>query len=133
VRILDKSKDGGPASPVDGYFLIEIKFLFSIALLKFNKGRREEFHTHAFNALTWFLWGDLVEEDIDGTLYRYSTSLMPKLTKKAKNHRVKALKDSWCITVRGPWAMFWTEDNLITNETTVLTNGRRVVARYTND
>jgi len=47
MRLFQKAKDGGPESPVDGYFLIEIKSLFSIALLKFNNGGRENYHTHA--------------------------------------------------------------------------------------
>lgn len=59
-NFLVKKKDGGPESPVDAYFLVELKGLFSIALLKFNKGCREAFHSHAFDAWTWFLSGDLV-------------------------------------------------------------------------
>lgn len=128
--ILKKVKDGGPNSPVDGYFLCEFKSLFSIVLLKFNKGRREEFHTHAFNALTWFISGELYEEDYlsESLTYKYTRSLIPKYTRKDKNHRVLALKDSWCISVRGPWAKTWTESNKITGKTTTLTHGRKVVS-----
>ena len=127
TQFFNKSKDGGPNSPVDGYFLIECKGLFSIALLKFNKGQREEFHTHAFNAYTWFLKGDLLEEDAGGTFYKYRRKLVPKLTKKEKNHRVIAKEDSWCFTLRGPWDMYWTEYNRNSNQTTVFTHGRNVV------
>ena len=55
MKLFSKCKDGGKESPVDGYFLIECKGLFSVALLKFNKGGREAYHTHAFDAYTWFL------------------------------------------------------------------------------
>jgi hypothetical protein len=127
MKCFKKMKDGGPTSPVNGYFLFEIKNLCSIALLKFNKGGREAFHTHAFTALTWFLCGNLVEEDIDGSTYTYSRSILPKLTKKDKNHRVKALEDSWCFTIRGPWSKYWTEDNKTTNKKTTFTHGRVVV------
>ena len=127
MRLFSKVKDGGPTSPVDAYFLVEIKGLFSVAVLKFNKGSREEFHTHAFNALTWFIKGDLLEEDSSGDFYIYSKSLLPKLTRKLKNHRVLALKDSWCITLRGPWELYWTEYNKTLDTTTVLTHGRKVV------
>ena len=129
TQFFNKSKDGGPLSPVDGYFLIEIKGLFSIAVLKFNKGAREEFHTHAFNAFTWFFKGDLVEEDVDGKLYKYRQSILPKITKKSKNHRVIASKDSWCLTFRGPWSDEWTEYNKDRNETVILTHERRVLSK----
>ena len=124
---MSKTKDGGKKSPVDAYFLIESKPLLSIALLKFNKGRREEFHTHAFDALTWFLKGELTEEDVSGEFYPYERSIIPKLTKKGKDHRVIATKDSWCFTIRGRWVDNWTEYNKDTNTTTVFTHGRKIV------
>lgn len=127
MRILQKTKDGGPDSPVDAYFLFEVKSLGSIALLKFNKGSREAFHTHAFNAFTWFLKGDMLEEDISGETKQYQRKLFPKFTSKEKNHRVIAKEDSWCLTVRGPWEKVWTEDT--EHHTTVLTHGRVVVEK----
>lgn len=125
MKVLSKAKDGGPDSPVDAYFLFEIKSVGSVAFLKFNQGCREAFHTHAFNALTWFLSGDLIEEDISGMLTPYRRSVFPKVTKKDKNHRVIAKKTSWCFTVRGPWSDTWTEVD--ENESRVLTHGRKVV------
>jgi hypothetical protein len=125
MRFLSKTKDGGPQSPVDAYFLFEIKSGISIALLKFNKGGREAFHTHAFNALTWFLNGDLVEEAIDNTTHIYKRSLLPKITKREKNHRVYAAKTSWCFTIRGPWTQTWTETQ--NNKTITLTHNRRII------
>jgi len=127
-HFLSKAKDDGKESPVDAYFLIECKGLFSIALLKFNKGKREEFHTHAFDAMTWFLSGDLEEEDVSGELYQYKRSWKPKKTLKGKDHRVKAYKDSWCLTVRGKWSDKWTEYNKDKDTTTVLTHGRKIVS-----
>lgn len=127
-NILSKAKDGGPDSPVDAYFLFEIKWLCSVALLKFNRGSREAFHTHAFNALTWFIKGQLVEEDIIGDIYIYERGLLPKLTVRKKNHRVKAFCDSWCLTIRGPWQSEWTEYNESRSETTTFTHGRKVLS-----
>ena len=129
THLLSKTKDGGPKSPVDAYFLIEIKGLFSIALLKFNKGCREEYHTHAFNAYTWFLKGDLLAEDVNGSTLTYKRSLIPKVTLKGKNHRVKAIKDSWCFTLRGPWDDSWTEYDEKLDVTTVLGNHRIVLGK----
>jgi len=127
MRFMEKSKDGGPESPVDGFFVIEIKSLFSIAVLKFNKGCRETFHNHAFNALTWFLSGDMVEEDANGELLPYRKSLLPKVTKREKMHRVIANRDSWAVTVRGPWSKYWNEYDKKEDKETTLTHGRRVV------
>lgn len=126
MKFFKKAKDGGPESPVDAYFLFEIKSIGSIAILKFNKGAREAFHTHAFTALTWFIAGDLVEEKIDGTKTVYTRSIFPKITRKDNNHRVIAEETSWCFTVRGPWQNTWTEDH--NGKTTTLTHGRVVVS-----
>lgn len=125
MRIFQKAKDGGPESPVDAYFLFEFKSFGSVALLKFNQGSREAFHTHAFNAYTWFLSGDLIEEDFDGNFKKYQRSIFPKVTPREHNHRVHARKTSWCLTIRGPWSSTWTEDHK--GKTTTLTHGRKIV------
>jgi len=95
----------------------------------FSEAVREAYHTHAFNAWTWFLKGELVEEDVSGELYNYERSLLPKTTLKGKNHRVKADTNSWCFTLRGPWVDRWTEYNESEDETSVFTHGRRVIER----
>lgn len=125
MRFFEKVKDGGPTSPVDGYVLIELKGLFSIMLLKFNKGVRHAYHTHAFNAWTWFLSGEMIEESLDGEQLKYTKALSPKTTLRNKNHRVRAIKDSWCFTIRGPWVSTWTED--LEGSTITLTHGRNIV------
>ena len=131
MKILNRSKDGGPESPVDAFFLFEIKSLCTVALLRFNEGGREAHHTHAFHALTWFLCGDLTEEDISGSYHVYKRSWLPKITRRSKNHRVLAWTTSWCFTIRGPWASTWTEDT--DTHRTVLTHGRKVVERTKRD
>ena len=96
-------------------------------LLRFNEGGRESFHSHAFNALTWFIAGDMTEEGYDGHFRTYSRSIIPKYTPRSKNHRVWANCTSWCLSIRGPWASTWTEDD--TEYHTVLTHGRKIVER----
>lgn len=127
MRLFQKTKDGGPESPVDAFFVCEFKSLFSIVLLRFNKGGREQYHNHAFHALTWFISGCLVEECVEEADYKYSRSLLPKLTRRDKLHRVKARKTGWCLSLRGPWATYWSEYNDETGITTGLTHGRKVV------
>ena len=132
MKFFNKSKDSCPESPVDAYFLFEIKGLCSVALLKFNKGKREQYHTHAFNAWTWFLGGDLTEEDVDGTLLKYARKFKPKFTGRDKNHRVIAKVDSYCFTFRGPWCDYWTETSDDKTKETCFTHGRIVFYELRN-
>lgn len=125
MKFFSKSKDGGPESPVDAFFLFEIKALCTVALLRFNQGGREAYHTHAFNAWTWFLCGDMVEQDVNGEFYCYERSILPKITRRNKNHRVRAFKTSWALTIRGPWSKTWTET--VDGKNIVLTHGRKRV------
>jgi len=127
MRFLEKQKDGGPESNVDAFILIEIKALFSIMLLRFNKGYRTAFHSHAFHALTWFLFGDMEEVDVKENQqpYKYKFNLIPKVTLKTKVHRVIAFTTSWCFTIRGPWDTTWFEINKEQNIKTTLTHGRK--------
>lgn len=130
MRIFQKTKDGGDESTVDAYFFCEFKGLFSIALLKFNKGSRNNFHSHAFHALTWFLKGDMEEHRIlnnEQVKRKYKRSFLPKLTKRDNLHKVIANKTSWCFTIRGKWQKEWKEVNLQTDEMFTLSNGRKVV------
>lgn len=135
MKILYKGKDGGKNSTVTGYWLVEIKSLFSIVLLKFDDGTREAFHTHAFTALTWFLKGNLWEEriklgdGIDGEHNKYKRSVLPKLTKKDNLHRVKSKGTSWALSIRGPWTKTWQEYWPETNELVTFTSGRIIVKK----
>ena len=69
------SKDGGPDSTVWMYG-IEVKWLFSILLLRFEDGSRDAYHSHAFDCVSWknlpvchwtpaFIWCEPVTYDID--------------------------------------------------------------------
>lgn len=130
MRLFEKTKDGGSKSPVDVYFLIENKKLFSIALLRFDEGSRENFHNHAFKAWTWFLFGDLIEEKYEpphNYFTIYKRSLFPKVTEKDNLHKVHAQKTSWCFTIRGPWLDKWQEYNEKDDKTITLTHGRKIV------
>lgn len=62
MKFLETTKDGGAESTVWAHWLIEIKGLFSVALLRFEDGTRDAFHSHAFNCVSWVLRGCLVEQ-----------------------------------------------------------------------
>ena len=125
--ILNNKPDGGNDSGVTSWGL-ELKGLFSIVLLKFEPNNRENYHSHAFNALTWFIKGKLTEvtQGIYGG-YIYRRSFTPKFTPRSCLHRVLASKDSWCFTIRGPWVDKWEEYNPNTRKWITLTHGRKVV------
>ncbi len=137
MRLLQWSHDGGEKSGVRGFFLVEIKGWFSIVILKFNSGTREAYHNHAFNAYTWWLKGDVVEEKLvfDGVrtmmrqLTAYTPSLKYKYTPRDNMHRIRAgEKGAWAISFRGPWLDFWKEvrgTKLVT-----LTHERKVVSEH---
>lgn len=127
MKFLTISKDGGKKSHVTGLFIIEIKSLFSIVILRFAKGTREAFHTHAFNALTWFLWGNVVEHHKVGTSMEWGPSFLPKYTSRTCFHKVYANKNTYALSVRGPWKDTWKEWLPKTNEIITLTHGRKRV------
>lgn len=119
-------KDGGPKSKVTGYWLIEIKSLFSIVLLRFDPGTRDADHSHAFNSVSWLLRGMLIEI-VKGPpgirrVIGYAPSLRPIMTYRTTNHRVCSVGTSWVLSFRGPWSKTW-EDS----EEGTLTHGRQRV------
>lgn len=120
-----KKFDGGKDSGVTGYFLIEWKKFFSIGLLHFKEGSREAYHSHAFSALSWFVYGSVTEEHLDGRTKEFKPSILPKLTPRSCFHKVISHENTWCFTIRGPWLDEWSEyknDSMIT-----LTHGRQVL------
>lgn len=127
MKFLSKAKDGGPKSTVTGYWLIELKWLFSIVLLKFENGSRDEYHNHAFNSLNWVLRGRVNQEFLD---YKWSThgpSVFPILTKRSHFHRAVSKGTTWVFSIRGPWSKVWQEYNPQTQQFSTLTNGRKVI------
>jgi len=133
MRLFHIGKDGGPYSTVTGYWLIELKRLFSIALLKFENGSRDEYHSHAFNSISWVLSGRL-EERLHEDPYKvpkfYLPSFRPILTKRTTFHRVESEGTTWVFTLRGPWAKQWAEYNPFKGKYAVLSHGRRVVEEF---
>ena len=126
MKLFSYGKDGGPESTVSGFWLVEIKSLFSIVLLKFENGSREAYHEHAFNAVSWLLSGALVET-LNGryTTKRYFPSFKPIVTKRDTFHKVASFRNSWVLSFRGPWKPTWKEE--VNGKTITLTHGRKEV------
>lgn len=132
MKLFHKGKDGGPESTVTGYWLFEIKNFFSVALLKFENGSRDAFHSHAFNCLSWVLGGHLREEHLSGETQDYKPGIWPVVTRRRTFHRVFSHGTTWVFTIRGPWKKRWEEYNPITKQFTTLKNGRIVVTSGIN-
>lgn len=125
MRFMQKAPDGGINSGVTGFYLIELKSLFSIVLLKFElQENYERFHNHAFNALTLWLKGHIREDDINGTAHHYFGGEV-KSTPRSKFHRVVPFGTAWAISVRGPWLNQWQEFR--NNAFRTLTHGRKEI------
>lgn len=128
---LFKSKDGGKDSNVIGYWLVEIKYLFSIVILCFNKGSRDAFHNHAFNAVSWIIKGKLeehIKEEYTVRVEYMTSSLLPYFTPKERMHKVYGISDkTWVISFRGPWGNTWKEYLPNINKFITLTHGRKIL------
>ena len=128
MKLFHKGKDGGPESTVTGYWLIEWKGGFSVALLRFADGSREAFHNHAFNAVSWHIKGELQEDVRCGPLVGYTKfywpSFSPIFTYREDMHKVSSNGISWALTFRGPWTKTWDEYLPKENRHRTLMSGR---------
>jgi hypothetical protein len=125
VRFFQKHKDGGPKSTVTGYWLAEIKSLFSIVLLKFEDGSRDEYHNHAFNSVNWVLKGNVEEQFPHQELNQsFSASIKPIVTRRTRMHRVVSKGTTWVLSFRGPWAKTWLEYDQKTKKLVTYGHGR---------
>lgn len=132
MRLLQLTKDGGRESRVWAYTLIELKSWFSVIVLRFEDGSRDAYHSHAFNAWSWVLKGELNEhvrtEWPENHFFwrRYLPSWRPIFTARETFHQVRSVGRSGAITFRGPWAPTW-RDQAAGEPVRTLTHGRREV------
>ena len=134
MKLFRYAKDGGAESTVSGFFLVEIKSLFSVALLRFGHGSRDAYHSYSFNSISWVLRGMLMESFVDRLKVNYYfPSLRPIITRRSDFHQVYSYGTTWVLTFRGFWSRTWNE--YIPNEARcrILTHGRQEVAAITVD
>ena len=136
MKLFHVAKDGGPDSNVTGYWLIESKMFFSVALLRFSRGSREAYHSHAFNAVSWILSGRILEAILHRDKefpYRHAAfvhtpSIKPIYTSRERFHKVYGIAyTTWAVTFRGPWKSTWQEFLPKLNKYITLTNGRKII------
>lgn len=128
MKFLSRGKDGGPDSTVTGYWLIELKRLLSVVLLRFDNGSRDEYHDHAFGSLNWVIRGRVMEQLLDQSVRDYTPSWRPVVTRRNTSHRVISKGTTWVLSFRGPWARTWREYNPKTGRIITLTHGRKEVS-----
>lgn len=126
MRLMWGRKDGGAESHVWAYGL-EIKSWFSVLMLKFEHGSREAHHDHAFNAVSWLLYGRLGEHTLANDYTEYWPSIRPIVTPRDTFHRVRSAGRSWVLSFRGPWVNQWHEQ--VAGQDVTLTHGRQEVSR----
>lgn len=109
MKLLFSAKDGGLESKVYGFWLVESKKFGSIALLRFENGSREAYHSHAFESVSWLLKGWLQEEHLSGEVEQHYAGFRPIRTHRGTFHKVTSVGTSWILTFRGPWSKTWLE------------------------
>lgn len=133
MKLFSYGMDGGKDSTVWGFWLIEIKPLFSIVILCFEKGSREAYHSHAFNAWTWFIKGDIEEHHKDGRVINWKPSFKPKYTPRSTFHKVVAKERTYAISFRGRWLNTWNEFFKKDRKIVTLTHGRKQISSIIED
>jgi len=108
MKLLTVTKDGGDESTVWAYWLVELKRWFSIALLCFENGSRDAFHTHAFRCVSFVLWGKLPEQHRDGRVIEYTPGVCPVFTRRETFHKVVSLAiAAWYNSAVSPAYKAW--------------------------
>lgn len=127
MKLFAKAPDGGAGSGVTGFYLVEIKSLFSIVLLRFSKGSREAFHSHAFNAWTVWLRGEVRVREyfLPTSMFLRWRAGQIKFTPRNCFHKIEGGRTAWALTFRGPWADRWQESRR--GRLVTLTHGRKEV------
>lgn len=92
---------------VSEHTLLEWKPLFSIKLFNFHRtdGSQDRFHTHAFNAISFLLKGNYIEEVIeDGRVVRLNRNRSRVLFIPADQyHRITRSAGCRTLLITGPW------------------------------
>ncbi len=124
--ILINRPDGGKKSGVISWG-IEIKWLFSIILLKFKPNFRENYHSHAFNAVTVWLKGNVLEERIMPDITMHYARGHVKYTPRENVHKIHCHSPTaWALSFRGPWSKEWSEYSM-SKQRIRLTHGRKEI------
>lgn len=96
----------------------------------FKKGTRENYHSHAFNAYSFYIKGEVKEHHLDNEPITWKPSFYPKYTPRTTFHKIYALQETWCLSFRGPWLDYWCEYSPRDKEYILLTKNRKIVNKW---
>lgn len=93
------------------FIIFENKKLFGILFFYFKGGDQDRFHTHAFNAISFKIFGSYIEgilKQDKSIVYEKRTSFIKYFPKDAY-HSIN--KSNGCLTLlfQGPWDKKWKE------------------------
>lgn len=114
---------------VSQFVIFECKWLFSIILFYFHKsdGAQDRFHTHAFNAISFKLFGTYDEHVLDceetGEYRVVKRTQIIKYFPRESYHRIANSSGCATILISGPWLKEWKE--YVNGRTQVYTWGRK--------
>lgn len=100
---------------VTQFVIFECKYLFSIIIFYFHKCEtsQDRFHTHAFNALSFKLFGEYTEFILeDERTGAYSTKRRDKCVAyfpQRSYHKIGESNGCATILLSGPWKRYWKE------------------------
>jgi hypothetical protein len=100
---------------VSQFVLFECKYLFSIICFYFHKsnGEQDRFHTHAFNAISFKIFGTyneyVLDDEITGNYHIEKRTDIIKYFPRDRYHKIG--NSSGCLTLllSGPWINSWKE------------------------
>jgi len=107
---------------VSQFVIFECKWLFSIIIFYFHKsnGSQDRYHTHAFNALSFKLFGKYSEYVLDdektGAYHIQERKNVIQYFPRDSYHKIGNSTGCSTILLSGPWYKTWKEykDNKIT-------------------
>lgn len=100
---------------VSQFVVFECKWLFSIIIFYFHEseGSQDRFHTHAFNALSFKLFGNYDEHILDseetGEFHINKRTQFFKFFPRDSYHRIANSSGCATILISGPWHKEWKE------------------------
>lgn len=94
------------------FVLFEHKKLFGIIFFYFKGKMQDRFHTHAFNAVSFKLWGTYMEGIFDIKTKKAKYEMRRKVIKYFPRDSYHSINESTgCCTmlIQGPWRETWKE------------------------
>lgn len=100
---------------VSQFVIFECKWLFSIIIFYFHKcdESQDRFHTHAFNALSFKLFGEydehILDNELTGDYHIERRKSIIKYFPRDSYHRIANIDGCCTLLLSGRWKKYWKE------------------------